>query len=413
MALFLRIVIFVILLFLIEFYFIRRVKNSLKNILGAERTAGYKNIIVAACLFFNIYPVFLIFNWSIAAIAGIPVWVPENSFFDYLVIYPFWVFILLAVQASLFFLILDLLKVLLFSFLKRFGEKRKRAESVLVLIFTIFFLVYIPARIIFDYNIIEISRVNCAVDNLPAKLNGFKIVFVSDMQADRYTDAKRLEKFISMIKGERPGLVLMGGDVITSTPEYIGEASSFLGKIKSQYGVFTCVGDHDNWAYRNDYARSLREIKAALADNGIEMIDDGRKIISVDGEKIAVTFITNTYVEHIDGNTLDSLTSDTAKYAVKILLTHQPRENVAVKAAGKHYNLMLAGHTHGGQITFLFPFINLTPTLLETKYVRGDFKIGGMLFIVNRGLGMSLAPVRYNSTPEITVITLVRKDEDV
>ena len=71
---------------------------------------------------------------------------------------------------------------------------------------------------------------------------------------------------------------------------------------------------------------------------------------------------------------------------------------------------------HGGQITFVFPFIQLTPTMFETKYTRGDFwfvnpdkAVSSMLLVVTRGLGMSLAPIRYNSTPEVTLITLKRK----
>jgi predicted MPP superfamily phosphohydrolase len=68
--------------------------------------------------------------------------------------------------------------------------------------------------------------------------------------------------------------------------------------------------------------------------------------------------------------------------------------------------LFLAGHTHGGQITMLFPFLHLSPTRFETKYQRGDFHFGSMLMIVTRGLGMSLAPIRYNSTPEVTLIIL-------
>ena len=71
-----------------------------------------------------------------------------------------------------------------------------------------------------------------------------------------------------------------------------------------------------------------------------------------------------------------------------------------------NYDLFLAGHTHGGQITLVFPFIQLTPTLIETRYIKGDFYFNDMLAIVCGGLGMSLAPVRYNSTPEIVIITL-------
>ena len=87
------------------------------------------------------------------------------------------------------------------------------------------------------------------------------------------------------------------------------------------------------------------------------------------------------------------------------------------KAARKNnFDLYLAGHTHGGQISFVFPFVQLTPTLFETTYIQGDFwfddpdKVGtGMLMIVTRGLGMSIAPLRYNSTPEITLIVLSNK----
>ena len=80
-------------------------------------------------------------------------------------------------------------------------------------------------------------------------------------------------------------------------------------------------------------------------------------------------------------------------------------------------DLYLAGHTHGGQISFVFPFVQFTPTMFETRYIRGDFwfdnpgKPGtSMLMVVTRGLGMSLAPIRYNSTPEVTLIVLQKSD---
>ena len=76
-----------------------------------------------------------------------------------------------------------------------------------------------------------------------------------------------------------------------------------------------------------------------------------------------------------------------------------------------HFDLYLCVHTHGGQLSLVFPFIQLSPTLIETKYIQGDFWFGDMLMVVTRGLGMSLAPIRYNSTPEITLITLKSNKE--
>ena len=198
----------------------------------------------------------------------------------------------------------------------------------------------------------------------------------------------------------------MAGDMITSTPNFIELSANQLSRIHSKYGVYTCVGDHDNWAYRGDYDRSLREVTQALSKSGIPMIDNDKLVLGIDSSNVEVTFITNTYVERANSKILDSLTNNNNKADLKIFLTHQPRELLINKAVEMNYDLYLCGHTHGGQITFLFPFYNLSPTLAETTYMRGDFWFGDMLMIVTRGLGMSLAPVRFNSTPEITVITL-------
>ena len=196
--------------------------------------------------------------------------------------------------------------------------------------------------------------------------------------------------------------------MITTGPDYIELSAREVGKLKAKYGVYSCVGDHDNWAYRNDYVRSLSEVTSALNYHNVQMIDNDIKEINVDSATIAITFITNTYVETVPQNVLDSLSSNN-KGDFKIFLTHQPQPRLIESGRNNGFDLFLAGHTHGGQITFVFPVVQLSPTMVETKYIRGDFWFDSMLMIVSRGLGMSLAPLRYNSTPEITLITLQNK----
>jgi predicted MPP superfamily phosphohydrolase len=198
--------------------------------------------------------------------------------------------------------------------------------------------------------------------------------------------------------------------MITSTPDYIDEAAEFVGKIKSRYGVYSCIGDHDNWAYRDNYSRSLREVEEAMEKYNVRMYDNKDTILNVKGSKIGITFLTSTYVEHLNSSIASDFIHKQKNTDINILLIHQPNSLAVKRAADEGYNLFLAGHTHGGQVTFLFPFINLTPTLLETRFVRGDFHFGNMLMVVTRGLGMSLVPMRYNSTPEITVI-VIRKEK--
>jgi predicted MPP superfamily phosphohydrolase len=273
-----------------------------------------------------------------------------------------------------------------------------------------FFMIYIPVRVIYDYNAVSVRTVEFKKESLPAALNNFKLALISDIQADHYTDEGRLGNFISKVNELDPDLVLIAGDLITTGPKYIELSAKEVGKLKANYGVYSCVGDHDNWAYRNDYKKSVTEVKNSLMHNNVEMIDNAKRMINVDGAEIGIAFITNTYVSKVDNDILDTLTSS-CEGDLKIFLTHQPRPYLIEAAEKNNFDLYLCGHTHGGQLSLVFPFIQLTPTMIETNYIQGNFWFDDMLMVVTRGLGMSLAPLRYNSTPEITLITIKNKKE--
>ncbi|MCU7502178.1 MAG: metallophosphoesterase [Ignavibacteria bacterium] len=390
----------------LEFYFWKRLSSSLRTALGPS----FKNKIRAGSLVFlilvNIYPLYLVLNLLLIQLThGRPYQQPQGGFFDYLIFFPFIILTLIIVQSLFIILPLDVLRLIIFPFIKKRREKAKLVISWIVLGISSVFFVYVPLRIIYDFNTIEVRHVELKKPGLPESLNNFRITLISDTQADPYTNRKRLGRYIDRVNETKPDLVLVGGDVITSTPEYIGLAAEYLGKIRSRLGVYSCVGDHDNWAYRDDNPRSVREVSAALSERKVDMLNNENKVFSVGDAKIGVTFVTSTYAGRIGTNLLDQLT-ELNHSNIKILLTHQPSQYLIDRAKEENYDLLLAGHTHGGQITFLFPFHNFTFTQLETKYVKGDFHMGNMLMIVTRGLGMSIVPFRYNSTPEITVITL-------
>ena len=407
MGLVVRIILFIALLFLVEFYFIKKTLKTVESIYPSfsKKIKLYRNIVL---LFFNLYPLFVIVLWSYQAIAKpLNFYFPEGRGIDYLLIYPFWFFIILATQCILLFLIVDIIKIILYPVYKKFKQKILPYESRLFFIIIVFFTAYVPLRMIYDYNTINIRETVYHKKNIPDKLNNFRIVFISDIHADRYTDRKRILKFIRDVNSQNPDLVLIGGDFISSGPQYIDTAAIYLGRINSKYGIYSCVGDHDNWAYRNDNQRSRREITEALAKQNLFMYDDKKISLLIDNAKIGITFATETYPKRIRPDELDSLVDHTvSKNNLNIMLVHQPRQIVINAAVKNKYDLILAGHTHGGQITFLFPFINLTPTLIETNRIKGDFYLGKTMMLVTPGLGMSIAPVRYNSTPEVTVIDI-------
>ena len=401
----LRVIIAIIFLALLEFYFIKRSKISVKQLFPSIKDGYLKSGVWVFLIFINLYPAILISGLIYSVITKQSPSFPDSSWLDYFLIYPFWLLFILVFQLVVYYLVFDIIKILIFPLYKKRKEKFKKYESVIFFILLVFFIIYIPTRIIYDYNSIAVRYITLTKNDLPAGLSNFKIAFISDIQADRYTDNRRLKNFIDKVNSENPDLILIAGDVITSTPNYINKAAEYIGMLKSKYGVYSCVGDHDNWAYRQDTKRSLREIKAALEKQNVDMIDDSSINIPINNSNIGITFITNTYVESIPQDILQKLSrSNHADF--KIFLTHQPKNELIKAAEQNNYDLFLAGHTHGGQITLLFPFIQLTPTLVETTFIKGVRHYGNTLAIVTRGLGMSLAPVRYNSTPEIVIITL-------
>lgn len=357
----------------------------------------------------NLFPVLAIGYWIYVLITGqIDTIPPQSHLFDYLFVYPFWISILVMIQSLMFIIPADLIRLIFFPFYKKSKDRWNKYIAYYTALITCVFLIYVPARIIYDYNSVEISDYEYVSEDVTESLDGFKITLMADMQADHYTDESRLEKFIETVNSTDPDLILIAGDMITNTPLYIDLAAEYIGRLHAEYGVYSCVGDHDNWAYRSDTKKSLREITSALNKFSVPMIDNENRIIKVNSDSIGVTFITNTYVERVPVELMEELTS--ANHVdFKIFLTHQPREYLIKKAHEKNYNLYFAGHTHGGQITFLFPFFNPSVTHIETHYVKGDFWFDDMMMVVTGGLGMSLAPIRYNSTPDVSVITLRKK----
>lgn len=399
----------IVILGLIECYFIKRMNKILATICEFLRGKNKKYFLFTYLVTANMYPAFLIYSWGYAAITENSPIVPQNIFFDFLVLFPFWWMLVFTAQLILFVLLFDLIRLIIFPFTRKIREKIFKVESYVVFVLVIFFLPYVPFRFWYDYQNISLNKVEMPVKNLPVELKNFKIVFISDTQADRYTNDARLSEFVSIINSLNADLVLVGGDIITSTPDYIPTGAKYLGNIKSRCGVYSCVGDHDNWAYRNDFERSRSEVKFALLKNNVRMLDNESLMIPLKDFKLFLSFTTNTYMDKTSDRILDSLAEQSTGSDFKIIITHQPLKNVILNSVKNDFDLILAGHTHGGQITFLFPFYNLSPTIFETKYLRGEFDFGKTKMLVCRGLGMSLAPVRYNSTPEILLIELIKQ----
>lgn len=396
-----RILIALALLAAIEFYFFRSLRNARKFFPFLRR---YK-IPAIIGFFINLMPFALLFQAVYGLLTSGSISLPSGVLIDWLFVYPFWISFVLVVQLLLFFIPLDFIG--LFLKLKKSPGKYFAFAGKLKIALLFFFLIYVPLISVYDYYSVKITRIEERIPNLPNSLKNFKIGFVSDFHVDRYTDSTRVMNYISKLNALKPDVVLIGGDFISRGSKYIKAAAKLLGNIHGAYGAYSCAGDHDYWAYSNAPDKSFKTISSALALNGITLLDNSNIVIPVDSAKLLITFVTNTYVKKISPAKLPALLDSNA-YDFKILLTHQPRKFLMEAASKYKYGLYLCGHTHGGQLSFLFPFIELTPSMLESPYVSGKYFYKKLLVYVCNGLGMSIAPIRYNSTPEVVLIKLVK-----
>ncbi len=403
----LRAFIFLSTIFIIQFYFAKRLRNSLIELKYFGNKKRLNFAIITPILFFDIFPVFTTFVSVYNVInPKTDFEIPKTFFIDYIFRLPSWFAIIIVVQVVLLFVPIDVIFYVLKKIKISLYNRLKVILSKFFIYTCIFFLAYVPLRSYYEYKKIEVTKKIYNLNSSRKDLQNFKIAFISDIQLDRFTNVERVNKYIKTVNELNPDIILAGGDFISSDSNYIPIVANLAGNLKSKYGVYSCIGDHDFAAYKKQYWRSLTAVKEALKNNDVMMIDNGNLNLFVNESVVKITFLSSTYIKPYNETIFDSLAQSNLDADLKILVTHQPDEQIALKAKDYGYNLYLCGHTHGGQINFLFPFLNITPVRFETKFISGEFWFDNLLMIVNRGLGMSTIPIRYHSVPEVTLIEI-------
>ncbi|MBO6280901.1 MAG: metallophosphoesterase [Alphaproteobacteria bacterium] len=227
-----------------------------------------------------------------------------------------------------------------------------------------------------------------------AKLSGLKIVLATDFHIAPYSfEKKRLHRIIDEINNQNADIVILGGDYVnghtTSSAMPIADIVAELTKIKSRYGMFAILGNHDVMYGKQAVIR-------AFADADIPLLQNSNTYIDTPNGRIYLAGV-NDYSEDVP-DVEKALAGTTAP---TILLSHSPDVFPKVK---QPIDLMLSGHTHGGQIVFPLVGALLVPSDYGQRYRYGLIKENSNTLIVSKGLGTSLLPLRFNCKPEIVVI---------
>jgi uncharacterized protein len=243
---------------------------------------------------------------------------------------------------------------------------------------------------------LETVRVDIRLPRLPPEFHGYRVVQISDIHMDTWMTPRRLRIIVHRINQEKADLVAITGDFVTRDPyNYAKELAGILRGLHARDGVAAVLGNHDHWC-DPDFVRQA--IQAA------GLIDLNNRVHTLRRSGAALHFSgVDDYMEN--QSRLDLVLSQLQEDGAAILLAHEP-DFADLSAASGRFDLQLSGHSHGGQVAL--PVVG-PPYLPDhaDKYPVGLYEIGNMKLYTNRGIGMVHLPFRFNSRPEITVITLL------
>jgi predicted MPP superfamily phosphohydrolase len=316
--------------------------------------------------------------------------------------YWFWFGLVFVFQLATWVIIADLIK-LVARFLswdqnRITGIHYKVVVALIIVIFS-----YTGFKVYSDTTGIKTQKITLQIDQLPNTLNGFKIIHITDLQGDEYTGREEIARYIQKANDQNPDLIVFTGDLISYGTDFIKMSAEEFGKSNAKYGTYAVVGDHDYWA-------GLDNIEPALAEQDIPLLQDENQVVHIDSTlNIVITGITEVYSKDSDPAVVDSLTNSAQDAAVKIMASHQVKDHLISSAQNNGYDMLLAGHTHGGQVRVPFMGMSFSASERETEYVSGLYREEDLSINVNNGLGFTLAPIRYNAPPNISVIKLEAK----
>jgi len=259
----------------------------------------------------------------------------------------------------------------------------------------------------------RLERVEIPIPGLPEALDGLRIAQLSDIHIGAYMPREQVRRAVEMANELGADLAVVTGDFITGARDPLGACVEEIARLKAPLGVWGCLGNHEVYANCEDEATRL------LGEAGVHVLRSKNAPVLFRGAPINLIGVDYQRSRAMTGRRIEMLAGVgpiVRRDAFNILLSHNP--NAFDRAAELGVELTLAGHTHGGQVQVEILERHLSPALFMTEFVAGLYRrpllrdplssLATSFLYVNRGLGTIGAPIRFNSPPEITLLTLRR-----
>jgi predicted MPP superfamily phosphohydrolase len=237
-------------------------------------------------------------------------------------------------------------------------------------------------------------RVDVAIRGLDKKLDGYRIVQLSDLHIGALTPPSWGERWVRRANAENADMVVVTGDMVTSGVAFHDDIGRLMGGLRGKDGVFVSMGNHDYFGEGEPLVTRILEGGArVLRNEGLE--------VERDGARLFLAAVDDTWTRRAN---LERALEARPEGVPTVLLAHDPdRFPQYVK---KKVDLVLAGHTHGGQVAVPFLARHVNASKLAHPYHLGMYKDGDATLYVHPGLGTTGPPIRLGVAPAIVVLTL-------
>lgn len=252
---------------------------------------------------------------------------------------------------------------------------------------------------------LELNQCDVPIPDLPAAFAGFRIVQLSDFHCGRHIVPAYLGEVIELALAQQADLVVLTGDFIHHGFQFIEPVAEALGRLQAPAGVFAVLGNHD-FSVRNALGirrhRHLhRAVASALDARGIQVLRNQAVPLARGPERLFLVGLDDLWSRHCDLETGFAGLDGTVPHLV---LAHNPR--TIEKLDGRRCDLMLSGHTHGGQVNW--PGLGrVTLGRKGRRFAAGLYRFNHSYLYVNKGVGFGFR-FRFGVRPEVAVLTLHR-----
>lgn len=255
-------------------------------------------------------------------------------------------------------------------------------------------LTHVARAAISEPYMLTIEHERIGLRRLPDAFESFRIVQLSDIHHGPFSDKSQIERAVETANRLKPDIIALTGDYISKERHYAAPCAEMLGRLRARYGVYAVLGNHDHWT---DAALITDLFRA----EGITMLVNEGMRFELNGATFWLAGVDDTMVGLED---ISLALAGAQKDEMKLLLAHNPI--ILRRAARAGVDLVLSGHTHGGQVAFRSE--QSSSGGRRRRFLKGLGRLGHTQIYVNRGLGTVVLPIRYGCPPEVSLLELRR-----